>query len=338
MIACSHDMVRYPTKRPLGIDDTDPSDRGTMPPELVNVPWIDVHNHAHTLSWNDRERFALSGCEAMVMMAAGYYWTPYKPVAPEDVRYLWDDALNRLGAIHQSHFFDARLAVGIHTGARVENWEELLDPMDAYCALEEVVAVGETGITDTQYVERWELEDQRRVLTRQLELARTHDLPAILHTPTDPDTLDFPFRSRGHLPRYELDISHIQPSVFDTDEVERAATEIDIACKDEAGLADENLILSHGSPELASYVLDSTDCYLSFTTSYPWLHDVTPRDIAAVIDEYGPDRVLLETDSAGVLESDVFSFKRTLFELYRLGLDIDTIRTVAYDNPMELIG
>ena len=332
-------MARYPTKRPIAANSgIETDDRAAMPAELVNVPWVDIHNHAHTLSWNDRERFALSGCEAMVMMAAGYYWTPYRPVAPEDVRYLWDDALNRLGAIRQSHFFDARLAIGVHTGTRVDGWEGLLDTMDAYCALDEVVAVGETGITDTQHAERWELDGQRRAVTRQLELAHQHDLPAVLHTPTDPDTLDFPFRSRGHLPRYEVDLAHVQPSVFDTDDVERAATEIDIECADDAGLADEKVILSHASPAMAPYVLESTDCYLSFTTSYPWLHDVTPRDIAAVISEYGPDRVLLETDSAGVLESDVFSFKRTLFELYRLGLDRETIRIVAYDNPMALMG
>lgn len=64
---------------------------------------------------------------------------------------------------------------------------------------------------------------------------------------------------------------------------------------------------------------------------------MTPRDVAAVIEEYGPERVLLETDSAGVLRNDIFALKRTLFELYRLGLDLDTIRTVAFENPMELL-
>lgn len=32
----------------------------------------------------------------MTMMAAAYYWAPYKPVAATDVPHLWNNALNRL--------------------------------------------------------------------------------------------------------------------------------------------------------------------------------------------------------------------------------------------------
>lgn len=71
--------------------------------------------------------------------------------------------------------------------------------------------------------------------------------------------------------------------------------------------------------------------------NYPWLLGVTPRDVAAVIEAYSPDRVLVETDSAGILQSDIFAFKRTIFELYRLGLDLDTIRQVVYENPREVL-
>lgn len=327
---------RYPSARPIDPEFVD-DDRPEFPPELTNVPWVDVHNHAHTLSWNDRERFALAGCHAMVMMAAGYYWTPYRPVEPSDVRYLWDDALNRLDQIERSHIFDAKLGIGVHTGVRVEGWEELVDLMDDYCALDEVAIVGETGITSTQHVERWDLDGQRDVVRRQLEVASAHDLPAVLHTPSDPGGVDIPFRARGTVPGYELDLDLQQSPVLDADDVKRAAVEIDVELADEAGLDQDRVVLSHASREVAPFVMEHTDCHLSFTVSYPWLHDVTPRDVAAVIEEYGPERVLLETDSAGVLRNDIFALKRTLFELYRLGLDLDTIRTVAFENPMELL-
>ncbi|WP_248905516.1 hypothetical protein [Halocatena marina] len=83
--------------------------------------------------------------------------------------------------------------------------------------------------------------------------------------------------------------------------------------------------------------METTDCYLSYTVSYPWLLGVTPQDVVAVIDEYGPDRVLIETDSAGILRSDVFAFKRTIFELYRLDLDLATIRQVVDENPRKVL-
>lgn len=327
----------YPTKRPIDAEYVDEDDTPEFPSELTNVPWIDIHNHAHTLSWNDREKFALSGCQAMVMMAAAYYWTPYKPVAPEDVRYLWDDALNRLGQIEQSHIFDAKLGIGIHTGARVEEYETLLESMPEYCRLEEVAAVGEIGITSSQHVAEWDLEDQKQVMRRQMEIARDQGLPAVVHTPPNLENVDIPFRKRGTIPGYELDMDLQQDSVFEAEDVKQAATELDVELKDEAGLPDDQLVLSHADERIAPYIMENTDCYLSFTVSYPWLLSVTPRDVAAVIEEYGPDRILVETDSAGILRSDVFSFKRTIFELYRMGLDIETIRTVVYENPRHIL-
>lgn len=327
----------YPTKRPIDAEYVDEDDTPEFPPELTNIPWIDIHNHAHTLSWNDREKFALSGCQAMVMMAAAYYWTPYKPVAPEDVRYLWDDALNRLGQIEQSHIFDAKLGIGIHTGARVEEYETLLESMPEYCRLEEVAAVGEIGITSSQHVAEWDLEDQKQVMRRQMEIARDQGLPAVVHTPPNLENVDIPFRKRGTIPGYELDMDLQQDSVFEAEDVKQAATELDVELKDEAGLPDDQLVLSHADERIAPYIMENTDCYLSFTVSYPWLLSVTPRDVAAVIEEYGPDRILVETDSAGILRSDVFSFKRTIFELYRMGLDIETIRTVVYENPRHIL-
>lgn len=328
----------YPTKRPIDPDYLEADATTAFPPELTNVPWIDIHNHAHTLSWNEREQFALSGCQGMVMMAAGYYWTPYKPVAPDDVRYLWDDALNRLGQIEQSHVFDAKLGIGVHTGARVEEYETLLELMPEYCALDEVAAVGEIGITASQHVSRWDLDDQKEVTRRQMAIAADHDLPAIVHTPPNLSNVDIPFRERGRIPGYELDMSLQQDPVLEGEDVKQAATELDVELKDEAGLPDEQLVLSHADQRIAPYVMEHTDCYLSFTVSYPWLLGVTPRDVAAVVEEYGPDRVLIETDSAGILRSDVFSFKRTIFELYRLGLDVETIRQIVYENPQRILG
>lgn len=326
---------QYPTQRPTDAEytETEPS----IPSELNSIPWIDIHNHAHTLSWNEREKFTLSGCESMVMMAAAYYWTPYKPVDPEDVRYLWDDALNRLSQIRQSHLLDAKIGVGIHTGARVDEYERLLDSLPEYAALDEVAAIGEIGITEAQHVSGWTLEEQKDVTRRQLEVAADHDLPAILHTPADLEDVDFPDRVHGGIPGYELDLALQQEPVLTSEYPKREAIEIDVELKDEAGLADDQMVLSHADQEIAPYVLENTDCYLSFTVSYPWLLGVSPHDVAEIVAEYGPERILVETDSAGILRSDVFAFKRTILEMYRMGLDIETIRQVVHENPKNLL-
>ncbi|MFL9629280.1 hypothetical protein, partial [Aeromonas jandaei] len=81
----------------------------------------------------------------------------------------------------------------------------------------------------------------------------------------------------------------------------REAVEIDLELAEEAGLPDEQLVLSHMDRKIAPYLLENTDCYCSFTISYPWLLGVEPPHVAEIVDEYGPDRILIETDSAGVL-------------------------------------
>jgi len=325
----------YPTKRPTDATYVEETAE-ELPTDLLNLPWIDVHNHAHTLSWNDRERYALAGCRAMVMVASGSHWTPYKPVRSEDVRYLWDDAINRRIAIERNHFFEANLALGIQTGVRVEDPHALLDAMDQYCTLEEVVAVGETGIRPTQQESTWPLEEQRAVLEGQMEIAERHGLPVVLHTPSRLLPSNREYRSGFDLPGFETNTSLGQEPVLDSDQADLEAVKLDIEAADSAGLADEKIVASHADPENVPYLVENTDCFVSFTIGHPWLTGVTAGTVAEAIAEYGPERIMLDTDAANVLRSDVFALKRAILELYRLGVDEDAIRQIVLDNPRDV--
>lgn len=308
-----------------------------LPPGLLNTPWIDAHNHAHTLSWSDRERYALDGCLGMVTVAGGYHWTPYTPVEMDDVQYLWDDALARRAAIQRAHGFEMGLAVGVHTAVRVADAGAIAEVMAPYCASEAVVAVGETGVTPAQYEGRWELPDQRAAVRDQLALADEHDLPVLLHTPSG-DAQAGAGLNRGAPAAYEQDASLRSDPVIDTDEPARTAAEIDVAVADEVGLPHDRIVASHAGPATIEYLMEETGCYASITVGYPWLTGVTAADAAAAIDRYGPDRLMLDTDAANVLRSDVHAVKRAMFELARLGVDVDAIRQVAYENPASVFG
>ncbi|WP_231187654.1 TatD family hydrolase [Haladaptatus sp. DYF46] len=325
----------YPTRRPTDAEYLS-DETVDLPSSLLNLPWIDCHNHAQTLSWEDRERYALSGCQSMVMVASGYHWTPYKPVVADDVRFLWDDAINRRRAIETNHFFEANLAVGVHTGVRIENPDELLAAMDEYCRLDEVVALGETGITPSQHVESWGVDEQRAVVQAQMELADEHDLPIILHTPNR-GTGDSPtYRVGASTPGYEKNASLASSPVITGDNPELEAVKIDVQTATEAGLAEERIVASHADPNNTNYLMEETECYLSFTVGYPWLTGVTAADVAETIREYGPDRILVETDCANILRTDAFSVKRTIFDLYRMGIDESDIRQVVLENPRDV--
>lgn len=325
-----------PTKRPTDAahGDSEPD----LPRELLNLPWIDVHNHAHTLSWGDRERYALSGCRAMVMVASGYHWTPYKPVRSEDVRYLWDDAINRRPAIERNHFVEAGLGLGIHTGVRIENPDDLLDAMDDYCDLEAVVAVGETGITPSQHVSRWALDEQRAVVEAQMELAADHGLPVILHTPNRSSDSGRSYRSGMGTPGYEKNPGLSRGPVIEGENPALEAVRIDVDAARNAGLAEDRVVASHADANNTAYLMEDTDCYLSYTIGHSWLIGVDAGDVADAIEEYGPNRIMIDTDCANVLRTDPFALKRAILELYRYGIGVDAIRTVVLENPREVFG
>ena len=329
----------YPTKRPTDATYLDETDgEFSLPTGLLNLPWIDPHNHAHTLSWADRERYALSGCRSMLMVASGYHWTPYKPVEAADVRFLWDDAINRRRAIERDHFFEAKLGLGIHTGVRITNPDELLAAMDAYCELDEVVAVGETGVTPSQHAEAWSLDEQRAVVEGQMELAAAHDLPVILHTPNRANESLPSYRSELGTPGYEKNTGLGQEPVFDGENPELEAVKIDVEAARATDLDEERVVASHADPNNTAYLMEETDCHLSFTIGHSWLVGVTPEDVADAIETYGPDRIMVDTDCANVLRTDPFALKRAIFELYRLGIDEDAIRQVVLENPRDVFG
>ncbi|MFP9191404.1 TatD family hydrolase [Natrialbaceae archaeon A-CW1-1] len=327
---------KYPTKRAIAQESLESEHKQKVPVELINIPWIDIHNHAHTITWEEREQFALMGCTASVMMAYAIYYAPYRPVSPDDVRFLWDQALFRADQIERSHFYETKIGVGIHTATPVENYEDLIEVMPQYCELDEVVAIGEIGITNVQHVEQWDIETQRDVNRKQMEIAAKYDLPVIIHTPAHSDVSPLIGKDGGPA-YYEVNQQLRKAPILSSDEPDLEAVKIDLEVASDAGLPEENLVFSHADMQKAPFILEETDANVSFTMTYPWVLDVDARDVAAAIEEYGSDRVLMETDRANIIRGNVKQLKRAILDLYRLGVDIEDIRKVIYENPSELL-
>lgn len=323
---------QYPSSRPIGIS-ADQIGEGTASSSarVTNIPWIDVHQHTQTLSWNDQNKFALSGAQAVVMIAANYHWTPYRPVEPDDVRFLWDLAIKWTDYLNVKHPFDTYVAIGIHTVARVIDPEELLAILPDYCQLDEVVAIGETGIEPVQYASRWPVEEQKPIVREQMNIASDAGIPMILHTPTKKDTAGAS-SERGW---GGLGLSDPDPE-FDYDAPKLEATELNIELLDESRLDDEQLVVDHGDPSIVEFVMENTDCYLGFSVSSP-LKGVTSEDIADAIETYGSDRIIVDSDMMGYRECDLFCIPRTIQELYRLGISIDELLDIVYRNPNEVL-
>jgi len=225
---------------------------------------------------------------------------PIDPSRAEDVRYLWDEALARVRPIERSHLFEVKLGLGVHTWSRVENVEELLAALPGYLELDVVAAVGEIGVTKSQHVHEWDLDAQREVVTEQMRIADEYDTPVILHTPP---TLNEESVIGSRMPVYEVDLELLQEPVLNEAGTSLQGTKIDVECARAAGLPEEKVVVSHADPTITEYVMESTDCYLSFTVGYPWLTGVTAADVADAVETYGPDRIMIDTDCAGVIKS-----------------------------------
>ena len=334
--------MSYPTNRPLPpVTDEEIGYEPKPDAAAREIPWIDPHQHTQTLTWQQQENVDIAGARAVVMIAASYFQAPYCPIPSDNWRLLWDEAIRMSNIVSRNQFYDVHLAVGLHMGTKIENSDELLDVLPAYCDLEETVAVGETGIDPVQRggeAARWSLPEQRDVVRRQMEIANEYDLPVIIHTPANASG------GEGGSVSSQMDaamqykfgrgIPYSEP-LFDTSEAKRRAVEIDIELAHEAGLPEERVVLDHADESIVEYVMRNTDCYLSFSLSHGV---VGPTDIAAAIDEYGAERLLVDSDLASSIytDGDAFLIRRLILDLLRLGISPNDVRQVVYENPASV--
>ena len=76
-------------------------------------------------------------------------------------------------------------AVGIHPECAADLPEDWLEQVEALLSHPKIVAVGEIGL-DYHWEDACPREKQKEVFLAQLELAKKHDLPVVIHDREDP--------------------------------------------------------------------------------------------------------------------------------------------------------
>ncbi len=171
---------------------------------------------------------------------------------------------------------------------------EVLALMPRFLDKDGVVAVGEIGFDD-------QTDAEEASLTRQLELAREHDLPVLIHTPHRD-------KKRGTL------------------------RTIDVVRR--AGFPEERVLIDHNNEETLPLVLE-TRCWAGHTI-YPFTK-MDEHRMAALVKKFGSDRIIVNSAADWGI-SDPLKVPKTIAVMREQGIGDDVIQRIVWDNPVAFFG
>jgi predicted metal-dependent TIM-barrel fold hydrolase len=172
--------------------------------------------------------------------------------------------------------------------------DDVLELITHYLGKDGVVAVGEIGFDDQTAAEE-------KYFAAQLELARTFDLPVLIHTPHRD-------KKRG--------------------------TERSLALVAEQGFPEERVLIDHNTEETLPFVLE-TGCWAGHSI-YPHTKMDEPR-MAALVKKYGPSRIIVNS-AADWGVSDPLKVPKTARAMREAGIADDDIELIVWQNPIAFFG
>ena len=170
----------------------------------------------------------------------------------------------------------------------------VLELITHYLGKDGVVAVGEIGFDDQTAAEE-------KYFAAQLELARTFELPVLIHTPHRD-------KKRG--------------------------TERSLAVVREQRFPEERVLIDHNNEETLPLVLD-TGCWAGHSI-YPSTKMDEPR-MAALVQKYGPSRIIINS-AADWGVSDPLKVPKTVRAMREVGIADDDIELIVWRNPIAFFG
>ena len=151
----------------------------------------------------------------------------------------------------------------------------------------------------------------------QVKLAKKLDKPFILHTPT-------PKKSREFL--HELAVSSIP-----NEDYKRHFLDMDMEIINKIGLDHSRLVIDHVDETILEYALEETNAYLAIGVGQTLRH-TNPNFFADVVDRYGPDRLMVNSDHIAYVGNDLLAIPKTIREMRRRSVEDEAIRKAVFDT------
>ena len=253
--------------------------------------FIDPHLHTDMIDDVKLEYLSMAGMEAAVIPSPHMFKGLF---TAEAVFRLWRRFLDFEIKSAKSMGFEAFVTLGIpFYGLSLKDVEECLKELPEYLKHERVVGMGEIGLDVG-------IEDEVRLFRAQLNIAKEHNLPIIVHTP---------IRLAPQAPTVIKQIVNvIKEENFDLSRV----------------------VLDHTGESTLDYRL-STEAMVGLSVC----HDKMPPEVAAEAVMKNPDkrdRLLINTE----LGDSYFSVPRVIMALRMKGLKREEIEKVTWENPKRI--
>jgi predicted metal-dependent TIM-barrel fold hydrolase len=194
---------------------------------------------------------------------------------------------------------DTYVTIGINMLCIPPDWEKVIAALPRYLKKDKVVGIGEIGV-DPRSFTCPDLGKQEEVLRAQLKVAKDYNMPVRLHLPP----MDKMKWLEQHLKRVE-----------------------------EFKLEEEKVVISHADSLVLKAILDS-GCIAEITMQ-PW-RKLGPEEAANMLKDIPLDRVMLDSDAALRVASDVLSVPKAALQMRKLGFKDEDIEKVVFDNPRRV--
>lgn len=250
---------------------------------------IDPHVHMTSRTTDDYEAMAAAGVVAIVEPA---FWLGQPRTAVGTFVDYFNSLLGwerfRASQFGIRHFCTIGLNPKEANNPRLA--EGVLELLPRYLVKDGVVAVGEVGFDD-------QTEAEENCFARQIELAREHNLPVLVHTPHRD-------KKQGTIRSIELVRSLKFP--------------------------EERVLIDHNNEETLPFVLES-GCWAGHSI-YPNTK-MDEHRMAALVKRYGASRLVVNSAADWGI-SDPLKVPKTVDVMRREGIGDDVIRTIVWDNPL----
>ena len=255
---------------------------------------IDPHLHTDRMKGKEVETISIAGVEAGIIPTA--HLLPWL-ISAETLLRMWRNYLDFQVNHSKSLGICLRVSLGVpFYGLDTEAISECLKQLPRYLEHENVVAMGEIGLDAG-------IEDEVKLFRKQLNIAKEHTLPIIVHTPTPME------------PQAEKVIRQIVKVINEEKyPIERAVL-------DHTGLNTLEFRLGSGAKVGLSLCYDK----------------LRPEDVADVVAQHmdASDQLLINSEF-GYSGEGYYSVPRAVLSMRRLGLTREQIEKVTWDNPKKL--